>query len=335
MEDRIANLRVAVASLDVALSELLPARGSAVFEVERNEATDLAFFEAEVGRGGKADGKGGVEEDYGNNVFMEEFLVSVNGIKRQIAEIGNLGSEIRRLKQQMMATATSKEEKAISQRLEGLLTKANNLILATKTGLEKMKAANDEFASANAGTGESRIRQNAHSSLTRRFRELLTQYQALQTDYKKSVKEKIARQVKVVAPELSELEVAEIVDSADTSVAQQKIFGRILGTHESLNFAYQDIQDKHRDVKRLENSVQDLHQMFVNLALLVEHQGDLLDQVSFAVNNAADFTEKADKDLLVAQKNQAKRKRWMCIISSCLILLVLIITIPIVVMFVK
>lgn len=49
--------------------------------------------------------------------------------------------------------------------------------------------------------------------------------------------------------------------------------------------------------------------MFVDLTTLVEHQGELLDQVDFAVTSAADYTEKADKDLVVAQKNLKKRKK--------------------------
>lgn len=51
--------------------------------------------------------------------------------------------------------------------------------------------------------------------------------------------------------------------------------------------------------------------MFVDLAVLVEQQGELLDQIDFAVTNAADYTEKADKDLVVAQKNQSRRKKVM------------------------
>lgn len=58
----------------------------------------------------------------------------------------------------------------------------------------------------------------------------------------------------------------------------------------------------------------ELHQMFVDLATLVNQQGELLDQIDYAVKNAADYTEKADKDLVIAQKNMSKRKKVVHIV---------------------
>lgn len=50
MQDRLADLRQAVASKNPALADLLPPRASAVYEVRRNDRTDIGVFEAQLGK---------------------------------------------------------------------------------------------------------------------------------------------------------------------------------------------------------------------------------------------------------------------------------------------
>ena len=47
----------------------------------------------------------------------------------------------------------------------------------------------------------------------------------------------------------------------------------------------------------LENSVAELHQMFLDFALLTEQQGELLDQIEYQVKSAADHIEDANVDV--------------------------------------
>lgn len=44
------------------------------------------------------------------------------------------------------------------------------------------------------------------------------------------------------------------------------------------------VADKYQDVLTLEASVAELHQMFLDFALLTEKQGELLDQIEHQVN---------------------------------------------------
>jgi len=55
------------------------------------------------------------------------------------------------------------------------------------------------------------------------------------------------------------------------------------GTAESIKEVYMNCHDKYQDVLKLEQSVAELHQMFLDLALLVEQQGEMLDQIEFQV----------------------------------------------------
>ncbi|EZG83903.1 syntaxin [Gregarina niphandrodes] len=322
MQDCLNELRDAVASRNASLADQLPPRYSAIYETSTNERTDIGVFEEQLGKK--------IDENEGSS-FMADYLAKINEIKAGIGRIHEGAEHLDHLKNKLKQTPTPDEEKAINNEIQKVLGENNRAIMATKAELESLRHENDLFHSKQPSSSETKIRENIHAAITRKFRVLLTEYQTIQTAYKKSVRDKIERQVKIAYPDVSEFELTEILEGADSTVAQQQIFARITGAHESLNYAYRDIQDKHRDVKRLEQSVVELHQMFVDLATLVDRQGEKLDLIAYAVNNAADYTEKADKDLIVAQQIQSKRKKWGCYISCCLIIVVIIVVLPIIV----
>jgi t-SNARE complex subunit (syntaxin) len=65
-------------------------------------------------------------------------------------------------------------------------------------------------------------------------------------------------------------------------------------------------------VLTLEQSVAELHQMFLDFALLTEQQGELLDQIEFNVRSAADYVEEGNVDLFESIEFQKKirKKQW-------------------------
>eukprot|EP00923_Selenidium_pygospionis_P027517 GHVN01049589.1.p1 GENE.GHVN01049589.1~~GHVN01049589.1.p1 ORF type:complete len:148 (-),score=27.53 GHVN01049589.1:153-596(-) len=145
---------------------------------------------------------------------------------------------------------------------------------------------------------------------------------------------KMTRQVKMVYPEATGNEVNDIVEAGEMSSAMA-IRTKMTGGHEQLQNAIGDIQDKYRDIRRLEGSVAELHQMFVELATLVDGQGEMLSQIEYSVKSAKDYTEKAEVELVAARKHQEAAKKRMCWVSICLIVLAIIIVIPLVVVLTK
>lgn len=72
------------------------------------------------------------------------------------------------------------------------------------------------------------------------------------------------------------------------------------------------VAGKYQDVLTLEQSVAELHQMFLDFALLTEQQGELLDQIEFQVTQAADYVEEGNDDIVEAVEYQKKirKKQW-------------------------
>ena len=80
---------------------------------------------------------------------------------------------------------------------------------------------------------------------------------------------------------------------------------------------YAKVAGKYQDVVALESSVAELHQMFIDFALLTEQQGELLDQIEFQVGKAADHVEVANEETYQAIEYQKaiRKKQWY--VTSC------------------
>jgi t-SNARE complex subunit (syntaxin) len=82
--------------------------------------------------------------------------------------------------------------------------------------------------------------------------------------------------------------------------------------HCSIRTTYAKVAGKYQDVMTLEHSVTELHQMFLDFALLTEQQGELLDQIEFQVGQASDHVEVANEETYQAIEYQKaiRKKQW-------------------------
>jgi t-SNARE complex subunit (syntaxin) len=70
-----------------------------------------------------------------------------------------------------------------------------------------------------------------------------------------------------------------------------------------------EIQEKHRDIMRLEASVREMQQLFFDMAMLVEEQGQLLDHIENSVEQTLAYTERGNDELLKAKEYQKKARK--------------------------
>mmetsp|Transcript_43701 Transcript_43701/g.140353 ORF Transcript_43701/g.140353 Transcript_43701/m.140353 type:complete len:115 (+) Transcript_43701:761-1105(+) len=70
----------------------------------------------------------------------------------------------------------------------------------------------------------------------------------------------------------------------------------------------------------IEASIAELHQLFLDMSVLVEAQGELLDQVEYTVAQSVDYTGRAVDELRSAAYYQAQaRKKCCCVVVTLLI----------------
>lgn len=111
-----------------------------------------------------------------------------------------------------------------------------------------------------------------------------------------------------VKPGISQEEVEQLITNDNTS----SLFAdQILNDprHAAARSALVAIQQQNRDIKQLERSMNELSQMFLDMATLVDVQGDQLEQIGRNVNQAVVQAGVSVSALEVAERNNKARKR--------------------------
>jgi len=92
----------------------------------------------------------------------------------------------------------------------------------------------------------------------------------------------------------------------------------------------QEIQERHDTVKEIERNLKELHQVFLDMAVLVQSQGEQLDDIESHVARANSYVRGGVQQLHVARKHQKNTRKWTCIAIILLLIIILIIVLPIV-----
>lgn len=90
-----------------------------------------------------------------------------------------------------------------------------------------------------------------------------------------------------------------------------------------------EIQERHDSVKEIERNLLELHQIFMDMSVLVEAQGEQLNNIEAQVNRSASYVERGTTQLRVAKSHQRSKRKWTCIGIILLIILLVIIIIPV------
>ncbi|KAK1122514.1 syntaxin-1A-like isoform X2 [Acipenser oxyrinchus oxyrinchus] len=82
--------------------------------------------------------------------------------------------------------------------------------------------------------------------------------------------------------------------------------------------AMNEIETRHTEIIKLENSIRELHDMFVDMAMLVESQGELVNNIEKNVMSSVDYVERAKEETKKAVSLKGKSRRKMLFIGICL-----------------
>ncbi|XP_058457100.1 syntaxin-1A isoform X1 [Malaya genurostris] len=251
--------------------------------------------------------------------FMEEFFKDVEDIREMIDKIQANVEEVKK-KHSAILSAPQSDEKT-KQELEDLMAdikKTANRVRGKLKGIEQNIEQEEQTNKSNA---DLRIRKTQHSALSRKFVEVMTEYNRTQTDYRERCKGRIQRQLEITGRATTNEELEEMLEQGNSAVFTQ---GIIMETQQAKQ-TLADIEARHADIIKLENSIRELHDMFMDMAMLVESQGEMIDRIEYHVEHAMDYVQTATQDTKKALKYQSKARRKKIMILICLTVLGLIV----------
>ncbi|XP_027973802.1 syntaxin-3 [Eumetopias jubatus] len=157
-----------------------------------------------------------------------------------------------------------------------------------------------------------------HSVLSQKFVEVMTKYNEAQVDFRERSKGRIQRQLEITGKKTTDEELEEMLESGKPAIF---ISGLNIIDSQISKQALSEIEGRHKDIVRLESSIKELHDMFMDIAMLVENQGEMLDNIELNVMHTVDHVEKAREETKRAVKYQGQARKKLIIIIVVVVVL--------------
>lgn len=258
----------------------------------------------------------GIEERGG---YMDDFFKEVEDIRENIARMQENVEEVKRTHSAILSAPQTDEK--VKQHLEDMMADIKKSANRVRAKLKQMESGIEQLEQTNMMSAEFRIRKTQHSMLSQKFVEVMTDYNKTQTDYRERCKARIQRQLEITGRSTTTEEVEEMLESGNPAIFTQGIMTDTQQAKQTLA----DIEARHADIIKLESSIRELHDMFMDMAMLVESQGEMIDRIEFHVSGALEYVEEAVKDTKKAMEYQRKARRKQLCIAICILILVIIV----------
>ncbi|KAK7916416.1 hypothetical protein WMY93_012177 [Mugilogobius chulae] len=141
-----------------------------------------------------------------------------------------------------------------------------------------------------------RIYKNQHAHLTRCFVELMRRYYKAQTNFRDKCKAHIQRQLEIVDKVTTDAELEEMLNCDGLSIFISDVKSDSRASSQALN----EIESRHFDILSLESSIKELQEIFMDIAVLVETQGELINNIEKNVTSAAEYVDRSRAETHIA-----------------------------------
>uniref|UniRef100_A0AC34G689 t-SNARE coiled-coil homology domain-containing protein n=1 Tax=Panagrolaimus sp. ES5 TaxID=591445 RepID=A0AC34G689_9BILA len=230
-----------------------------------------------------------------------QFLSQINGLKEKITDLESMYTEMKDIHGRILVTPNADPKD--TQRLADVI---DNFTTLSKTVNKLSKQLNQDYQSYekdanNTGGAESRIRRDQVLVLNRAVTKVLMDFNNEQIRYKEKCKTRMHQYLKIADNQMTDDE----IDSAIEKGHFYNTTSLLMGDRDK-KLLYEDVKSRHEDIVKLEKSIAELHEMFQDVAMLVESQGEMLNIIENNVNNATEYARKAHTN--VTQAREAKQR---------------------------
>ncbi|CAF0905961.1 unnamed protein product [Adineta steineri] len=278
-----------------------------------------------------------------NSRFMSDFFAHVDSLRTNIDKISELVDEVKRLHSTILAApqADDRTKEELEEKMADIKKLANGVrqkLKAMETELEQEGNDNawqteqeqeQSQATSSKTQAQLRIEKSQLFVLTQKFRDVMNDYNQVQLGYRQKCKERIQRQLEITGRSVTEGEVEEMLESGNPAVFTQGIMVETAQAKQSLA----DIEARHGDIMKLEKSIKELHDMFIDMAALVQTQGEMIDRIEYNVVQSENFVKAASTDTKKAVKFQSAARRKLFIIIGIIICVLIVLAIILAIVF--
>ena len=244
-----------------------------------------------------------------------DFLRESDELRCKLDVIDHLVDEMGGVVHTLQCVTTNVERKIAVATFEATVLDANSRLRDAKSFLDTMQRSNIEFQEkfGQDRASEWGFRTSAVAGHAKRLRGLFTRIASCQTMFEAEISRRAAVQG-IISPE-STSDTPRPSSGAATPNAPPavKAFASV---------ALEDERLKVNDMKRVEKSLREIREAFLQIAALVESQGEMIDCIEFSVVNAKNYSHQANIQLIKARRKQRQRSMLWCFCGIILTLAV-------------
>ncbi|XP_029281242.1 syntaxin-11b.1 [Cottoperca gobio] len=251
---------------------------------------------------------------FDNSPALEEVFSQSQDIHREVQlirmDIKRLREQNSRMVKGVTTMSTIKRDSNaigadIKSRAEDVLTR-----------LQKMDGIahnlEEEHGSNSAVT---RIARTQYACLSNSFRDTMFDYNEAEMSHRDNCKAQIQRQMEIVGREVTGEEVEEMIEKGQWNIFNDNV----MAEGKTARSALSQIEKRHQEMIDLETRINGIHEIFLDIALLVEEQGPMLTTIQTNVQKTDECVQEALVKLGRAKRHDKNNpfKKMFCSCFPC------------------
>ncbi|KAJ6660146.1 hypothetical protein lerEdw1_018073 [Lerista edwardsae] len=184
----------------------------------------------------------------------------------------------------------------------------------------KLQALRDfsEDSETKYGSGAilARVSKDHYADLMHAFQEAMFAYNETEMKQRENCKIRIQRQLEIMGKDVSCNQIEDMIEQGRWDVFSENLLSDIKGARTALN----ELETRHKELMKLECRIREVHELFMQVALLVEEQADTFDVIELNVQNVEDYVGEAKGQVRRALEYRRKHpcRTLLCCCLKCL-----------------
>ncbi|KAM0992992.1 hypothetical protein FF1_008706 [Malus domestica] len=260
-------------------------------------------------------------------VNLDKFFADVESVKDELKELERVYFSLQSSHEQSKTLHNASAVKDLRSRMDADVTLALKKAKVLKVRLEALdrsNAANRSLPNCGPGSSSDRTRISVVNGLRKKLKDSMDSFNALRQKISSEYRETVQRRYYTVSGQNPDEKTLDLLISTGESetflqkAIQEQGRGQVLDT-------IQEIQERHDAVKDMERNLQELHQVFLDMAVLVQAQGEQIDDIENHVMRANSFVNSGTQQLTKARASQKNTRKWSCFAIILLLVIILIV----------